>query len=657
MNQTRLSIVIVNYNVRYFLEQCLQSVYRAAEGINTEIFVVDNQSVDGSCAMVRKTFPGVILIENQENTGFSKANNQAIRLARGEYILILNPDTVVQEDTFRKTLGFMDQHPEAGALGVKMIDGKGHFLPESKRALPTPWVSFYKIFGFSSLFPKSARFGRYHLGHLDKDKIHEIDVLPGAFMLMRKTVLDRIGLLDESFFMYGEDIDLSYRVTLAGFRNYYYPETAIIHYKGESTKKGSINYVLVFYQAMMIFATKHFSASNAKWYTMVIRLAIYFRAALSLVNRFVNKTLLPLMDALVLFSGFLLINPWWEQYKFPDGGGHPPEFLRIFVPAYIATWLLSIYYAGGYDRPLHLSKYLKGLLAGTAIILVLYSLLPESYRFSRALILLGSLWGAVIPLIVRWLLHLTKWPVFRLYRSQRKRVVIVGSKQESKRVEWLLQQSDQYLNLLGRVRILQDDQEAADTIGHIDQMHDIIRINKINEIIFCSRDLPTSDIIRHMLALTPLQVDYKIAPDEAEAIIGSNSANSPGDLYRIPVNSVGEPGNLRIKRILDLALALILLVISPVLVWFLTSRPLRLYSNILLVIIGKRTWVGFSPQGLITGHELPPLRRGVVYPVVPDNVTTRSSDQWLRINLDYARDYSVMKDLKILIKSLPRLNA
>jgi GT2 family glycosyltransferase len=207
----KLSIIIVNYNVEYFLEQCLHSVYSACEGIESEVFVVDNNSVDGSINMIKEKFPQLVLIENKDNRGFSKANNQAISIAKGEYVLLLNPDTVVEKDTFSKVIEYMDFNKEAGGLGVKMIDGKGHFLPESKRGLPTPEVAFYKVFGLSKLFPKSRKFGKYHLSYLDNDEIHEVEILAGAFMLIRKSVLDKIGYLDENFFMYGEDIDLSYR--------------------------------------------------------------------------------------------------------------------------------------------------------------------------------------------------------------------------------------------------------------------------------------------------------------------------------------------------------------------------------------------------------------------------------------------------------------
>ena len=234
----KLSIIIVNYNVKHFIDHCLQSVYKSIEFVNeSEIFVVDNNSVDGSVELIQSKYPDVKLIQNTENTGFSKANNQAIVKSTGEYVLLLNPDTVIQEDTLSKTIEFMDETPNAGGLGVKMIDGKGNFLPESKRGLPTPYVALSKMLGLSKIFPKSKIFNQYHLGYLDNEQTHKIDVLSGAFMLLRKTALDKSGLLDETYFMYGEDIDLSYRLKLCGYDNYYFPKTRIIHYKGESTKK------------------------------------------------------------------------------------------------------------------------------------------------------------------------------------------------------------------------------------------------------------------------------------------------------------------------------------------------------------------------------------------------------------------------------------
>jgi len=335
-----LSVIIVSYNVRYFLEQCLHSVNKAGEGLETEVFVVDNASVDGSVTMLQEKFPEVKLIVNKQNVGFAKANNQAILRSTGQYVLLLNPDTVVEADTLRQVVAFMDEHPDAGGLGVKMVDGKGRFLPESKRGLPTPEVAFYKVSGLSSLFPKSKLFGRYHLGYLDNEQVHKVDVLAGAFMLVSSEALAKTGLLDEAFFMYGEDIDLSYRLTRAGYNNYYFPGTRIIHYKGESTRKGSLNYVFVFYNAMIIFARKHFSQKNARLFSALIHTAIYLRAAVSLVRRILRNIIIPLFDALLIYLGMYLIMNYWEQLViYREGGHYPIEFLTIAIPGYIVSWL------------------------------------------------------------------------------------------------------------------------------------------------------------------------------------------------------------------------------------------------------------------------------------------------------------------------------
>ena len=231
----KLSVVIVNYNVKYFLELCLCSLYRAIDQLPAEVFVVDNASTDGSLEYLIPRFPKVNFIANKENVGFARANNQAIALSQSEYVLLLNPDTVVGENVITDCLYFMDSHPSTGGAGVKMITGNGSFLPESKRGFPAPMTSLYKFTGLSRLFPKSHHFGNYHLRYLNENECHSVDVRAGAFMLLRKASLNKCGLLDEDFFMYGEDIDLSYRITKAGYENHYLPYP-IIHYKGESTK-------------------------------------------------------------------------------------------------------------------------------------------------------------------------------------------------------------------------------------------------------------------------------------------------------------------------------------------------------------------------------------------------------------------------------------
>ncbi|MDE6720696.1 MAG: glycosyltransferase family 2 protein [Bacteroidaceae bacterium] len=277
----KLSVVIVNYNVRYYLEQCLLSVEKALCGLNGEVFVVDNASTDDSMTYLKSRFPWVRYIENRENLGFSKANNQAIVQARGEYVLLLNPDTIVGERSLRECIDFMDGHPQAGMCGVGMLKVDGSFAPESRRGIPTPFVAFCKMSGLSALFPKSRLFGRYYMQYLNKQSINPIEIVSGAFMFIRKEALDKVGLLDETFFMYGEDIDLSYRVLKAGYQNYYIP-TNILHYKGESTKKDSIRYVNAFHKAMVIFFKKHF-AHCSFLYSAFITLAIVVKGVMAYV--------------------------------------------------------------------------------------------------------------------------------------------------------------------------------------------------------------------------------------------------------------------------------------------------------------------------------------------------------------------------------------
>lgn len=278
----KLSVVIVNYNVRYYLEQCLLSVEKALCGLCGEVFVVDNASTDDSVAYLKSRFPWVRFIENKENVGFSKANNQAIVQARGEYVLLLNPDTFVGERSLRECIDFMDGHPRAGMCGVGMLKVDGSFAPESRRGIPTPFVAFCKMSGLGALFPKSHLFGRYYMQYLNKHSINPIEIVSGAFMFIRKKALDEVGLLDETFFMYGEDIDLSYRVLKAGYQNYYIP-TNILHYKGESTKKDSLRYVNAFHKAMVIFFKKHFSHYSF-FYSLFITLAIVVKGMVAYVT-------------------------------------------------------------------------------------------------------------------------------------------------------------------------------------------------------------------------------------------------------------------------------------------------------------------------------------------------------------------------------------
>jgi len=286
-----LTVVIVSYNVSALLRQCLKTVNRARQGINCEIFVVDNNSTDGSCSVVRQEFPYVNLIENSTNAGFSAAGNQALRLAKGRYILLLNPDTLLEENSLTACIGFMESHQDAGALGVKMVNGEGEYLPESKRCLPSVSSAFFKSFGLSFIFPGSKLFNRYYHAEVGMDETAQTEVISGAFMFIRREILDRTGLLDEDFFMYGEDIDLSYRILKAGYLNYYFPQVKVTHFKGCSTPRQNYDDIALFYKAMRIYISKRVSEGKFRFWSLLIIPGIYLRESLALLNRFLRITL------------------------------------------------------------------------------------------------------------------------------------------------------------------------------------------------------------------------------------------------------------------------------------------------------------------------------------------------------------------------------
>jgi len=299
----QLSVIILNYNVRYFLEQCVFSVQKALENIDSEIIVIDNASSDDSCEMMKTKFPHIKLIENTENLGFPKGNNIAVAQAKGEYICILNPDTVVAEDTFKKiqNLEFQNPKPEThklkiGIIGCKLIDGSGNFLPESKRGIPTPWIAFTKIFGLYKLFPKSKLFNQYYAQHLSENQSGKVSILVGAFMIMKRDLYTEIGGFDENCFMYSDDIDLSYLVLKTGKSNYYFHETSVIHYKGESTVRDG-TYMKRFREAMQFFYKKHFKKS---WFFDVMMQLGSF--AFSVLKKNQQKNNVRIIDEFIVFT-------------------------------------------------------------------------------------------------------------------------------------------------------------------------------------------------------------------------------------------------------------------------------------------------------------------------------------------------------------------
>lgn len=645
MTQSSLTVVIVNYNVCHFLEQCLLSVERAARGLVVTIVVVDNNSSDGSLAMVRRRFPQVRVIANTDNPGFSKANNQAIHNTHSDYVLLLNPDTVIGEDTLKVCIEYFDQHPQVGGLGVRMIDGSGAFLPESKRGFPSPFVAFAKTIGLSRLFPRSTLWNRYHLGFLDEHKNHSVEVLAGAFMGLRRSVLEEIGTLDEAFFMYGEDIDLSYRIVKAGYENHYIAHNTIIHYKGESTKKGSLNYVRVFYQAMIIFARKHFTGQKAWLFVGMLQIAIYLRAAITVVGHVFRAGFLPILDGCLIFGGLYFLKDFWGSYHFGDPAYYDHSFMLFNATFYTFFWMISIYLSGGYDRTATPWRLIRGILAGTILIAAVYGFLDQSLRSSRALILLGMAWAIVGTIGLRIIRALKKNGTLHFGLPAKQNLAIIGQQAEAERAIQLLQQAEIKKNIIGTIH--PDGRQVPDTnyLGSVAQLLHLMKWYALDEVIFCMQNMRTQEIIRWMDQLGR-KMTYKILPSGSSTIIGSSSKNTSGELYTIDIRyPIATAANRRNKRFADMGIALLVIIMLPITILLSVPRTWYLWKQLPAVLSSKRTWVGYGGDQI---HGLPFLKKGVIgigqqYNGTPIDGAT----QW-RLNRIYAKNYKPSQDVVIL---------
>jgi GT2 family glycosyltransferase len=616
-------------------------VHNATQGISAEVFVVDNNSVDGSNEMVRTLFPEVKLIANQDNVGFSTANNQAIKESNGEYILLLNPDTIVPENCFTKLLTYADSKPDLGGCGVHMVDGQGKYLPESKRGLPTPEVALYKMIGLNKLFPKSKKFGKYHLGYLPDNESNEVDVLAGAFMLLRKETLDQVGLLDETFFMYGEDIDLSYRITEGGWKNYYFAETSIIHYKGESTKKQSINYVRVFYKAMIIFAEKHYTGNNKNLFKLFINTAIYARAGIALGVNTVQKYWMPVVEAILIFMSLYWLKGYWEEHIKRGNEMYPIEMLTIHIPYYTATWILSMWFLGSYRNRWDFSKMIRSLLIGTALISIIYGFLPNSLRYSRGIILFGTLVVAAVLFAWRTALHFLKYQTLNFSHRNNTKSILVGDKKNWNKVTQLLHSYNQNYQQLGYVN--DDEKDSANWLGRVNQLQEIVKIYDVNEIIFSTNNI-TAERTMQLMTKIGSNVNYYTLPADSNFVIGSHSKNANGLYFgeQIELNLSKQEYRSQ-KRIFDISLALLAIILSPILSMIPLTRKWVL--NSIKVLSGKKTWVSYSSNAI---DKLPKLNSGVYNTAYmlkePNELFAKNLDQL------YAKNYGVLMDIRAITR-------
>ncbi|HVF97406.1 MAG TPA: glycosyltransferase [Flavisolibacter sp.] len=636
-----LSIIIINYNVKYFLEQCLYSVVKAIEEAEAEIIVVDNHSTDESLPYLCPKFPQVRFIQNGTNSGFGKACNRGLREASGEYVLFLNPDTIVAEDSFTQCIRFFETHPGCGALGVKMIDGSGAFLKESKRAFPSPQTSLFKLAGLSYLFPHSKVFSRYHLGHLNKEQSHEVDVLAGAFLMTKKEILLNVGAFDEAFFMYGEDVDLSYRIQKAGYKNYYFAGTTIIHFKGESTRRGSLNYVRMFYQAMITFVRKHYGGVRAGIFNFSIQLAIWIRALMAALLKLVKWIGIPVIDAFIILLSFYMVKEMWVRFVRTDIV-YPGRLLLVSFPLFTLVYLTAAYYAGLYDRYFRLRSLLRSTLIATVTLLTVYALLPEAFRFSRAIVMLGAVVAFVFITLQRWALVKAGILFAPVTASSKPYMLIAGNGKEYSEVKKFLSEKGFKDRIIGRVSI---NGTTDNAVAHITDINATAGALGARELVFCARTLSYKRIIalteeRHQSGLK-----FRFHAAGSTSIVGSDTSTDSGEILSAETDfNLSKAAARRAKRLIDGAVSLFFILTFPF-HFFGVKKPLRFFANCFAVLFAKKTWAGY----LVGKPFLPPLRKGVLAPNGPKSTSQKLSEQNIEL-LDYwyARNYEAAQDLKTI---------
>lgn len=635
----KLTIVIVNYNVRFFLEQTLRSVLKSKTDFDYQVCVVDNASSDGSIEMMQEKFPDIELIALEENVGFSAGNNAALKQLKTPYALLLNPDTIISEHTLQVCMDKMESSPEVGGLGVRMIDGSGRFLPESKRGLPTPWVAFCKAFGLSKVFPRSPQFNEYHLGYIDEMDEAKVPVLSGAFMWLRTSVLEEIGLLDEAFFMYGEDIDLSYRIEQAGYKNWYLPTTSIVHFKGESTKRGSLNYVRVFYNAMIIFANKHFVGSGAWFMSFLYKAAVVLRALLGLLGQAFRRVFPMLVDGALILMGLRLMTWFWAEYYFRESDYFSSVPLAWHHGLYTGVWLLAMYLGGAYDQLFSQKKLRKSLIYGTVFLFLVFSLMPSSWRPSRAVLLLGSVWTWAGLSLWRY-----AWARLTGHGKADKRLGIVGSREEVNRALSLMQSSGFSYDECHWIAP-NEEEEAGDFVGSVSDLNDIVEAYQLNEIIFCTKDVDHEVLIKWMTRFSD-QLTVRIIPDEGTSMITSRYKHRKGELHTIDgAMKIVLPEYQRQKRFLDMVVGLVILMFSPVLVFLKNGR--QALTALVSVLSGKKTWVSYD-RAFSQKMRLPVLRSGV-WDIGEE---MEQADGREKLYYLYARDYSIWTDIEWIFRKV-----
>jgi GT2 family glycosyltransferase/lipopolysaccharide/colanic/teichoic acid biosynthesis glycosyltransferase len=661
-----ISVIIVNYNVRDFLHSALVSIFKALKGIKGEVFVVDNASDDGSSEMVRQSFPRVRLIENSSNVGYAKANNQALVRARGKYLLLINPDTVVQEGTFRTLIKFLENNSDVGMVGCKILNPDGTLQLACRRSFPTPWTALTKVLGLGSLFPSSRLFAKYNLTYLNPDENYEVDAVSGSFMMVRKEVYAHIGGLDETFFMYGEDIDWCYRVQQAGWKVFYVSDTQIIHYKGESTRRSDIDELQLFYQAMQLFVRKHYHGSLL--FELIIEFGILTRAFLAFFVRFSKPMSVAFVDFVLVDAAIFAaaIYRTGRLHTFPEYA-YPWVFI---IPALVVV--VSLYFSGVYSyRRLSVSCSFAAVLTAFVVISAITAFFLE-FAFSRMVVILSGVISVIM--IPGWRIALRFLGIGgKLSRKTLfgKRTLIVGADQSGQELLKKINShpGDGY-TVVGFIdndrRRLGKKISGVEIVGSVENIGKIIHDYKISEVIFSTDAMPYSTILSVIGKSRNKMVNFRLVPKSLEVIIGKANVDQLDEIPFIDIEyNINKLSHRVAKRTADIVIALILLICCAPFVYLKRaeishssfSSVIRLLPR---VVRGTLSFVG-QPISISNGRDAllqkngiylgKPGITGIVQIHSDKRLSKEEREQYL---LYYARNQSLILDFEILLKAAMR---
>lgn len=636
-----ISVIIVNYNVKDFLLQCLRSIQQASQKLSVQIIVVDNNSTDGSVEFLKPLFPDVSFIELSENIGFGRANNLGYIHSDGKYILILNPDTIIREDTLDVMYNYLENNVGTGIAGCKVLNPDGTFQLACRRGFPTPWASFCKLFGLQSLFPKSKLFAGYNQTFRSIDKTYYIDSVIGAFMFIRREVFDQTKGFDPDYFMYGEDIDLCYRAGKMGWKTVYLHETSIIHYKGESTKRSSINELKHFYEAMEIFAGKHYSRFFL--FLMFIRIGIFFRSLLSYLNKKNRELYLMLADILIINSSLLVATKirFGEFFNFPDYA-YPDVFFVITLVMIGSMIGVGEYFEG---KPTG-RKSIFAMLISFFILSSLTYFFKE-YAFSRGILLMTFGFSIILSGLARAVyIALNK----KQSKESIRKIAIIGTNSQAENIIGSLRKPENPIAEIAGIITVEPYKEnhifGEPVLGTVERLANICEEYKIHEIIITDKSFGTNELINTVAEMTSGSVKFHIA-GEYEDLIASRIIN---DITGIEPNirqfNLAKPRYRIAKRLVDLLISVLILIFGSPFITFSKKRT-QIFKKIWSVFIGTHSVAGYSANDG-TVHEFG--KPGIISlaDVSKKELLTRESISSL--NRYYLQNYTFGLDLAIIYR-------